>query len=287
MNSAPSVAQLLLDAAGSLAGDSPRADAELLLAQALGRSRSWLYAHSDAVPDGPAQAEFRALLERRRRGEPVAYILGRREFWSLPLAVTADTLIPRPETELLVELALRQLPPRSPSRVLDLGTGSGAIALALARERPLAQVTAIDANPRTLAVAEQNAARLGIANVRFLSGHWFSPVAGERYDVIVANPPYLADSDPHLQQGDVRFEPRQALASGADGLDDLREIAAQAPGHLRADGWLLLEHGHAQGLAVRGLLAAAGLTGVSTSVDLEGRERVSSARMPAGPGASA
>lgn len=282
-----SVGQLLLDAAGSLAGDSPRADAELLLAQALGRPRAWLYAHSDAVPDGQAQAAFGALLDRRRRGEPVAHILGMREFWSLPLAVTADTLIPRPETELLVELALRQLPQHSPLRVLDLGTGTGAVALALAHERPLAQVTAIEADLRTLAVAEHNAARLAIGNVRFLPGHWFSPVAGERYDVIVSNPPYLAESDPHLHQGDVRFEPRQALASGVDGLEALREIAGQAPRFLRADGWLLLEHGHEQGAAVRSLLVAAGLSEVSTDVDLEGRDRVSSARMPSGPRASA
>jgi release factor glutamine methyltransferase len=194
--------------------------------------------------------------------------------------VTADTLIPRPETELLVEMALRRLPPRRPLRVLDLGTGTGAIALALARERPLAQLTAIDADARTLVVARRNAARLAIGNVRFLQGDWFSAVRDEQFDLIVSNPPYIAESDPHLGQGDVRFEPRLALVSGADGLDALRVIARQAVRHLRPQAGLLLEHGHDQGEAVRGLLAAAGLLEVSTSVDLEGRDRVSSATMP-------
>lgn len=280
MSSERSLAQALREAAGSLAGDSPRADAELLLALVLGRARSWLYAHGDEPMDAQSAAGFADLLERRRRGEPVAHIVGMREFWSLSLAVTADTLIPRPETELLVELALRRLPPRQPLRVLDLGTGTGAIALALARERPLAQLTAIDADARTLAVARRNAARLAIGNVRFLQGDWFSAVRDEQFDLIVSNPPYIAESDPHLGQGDVRFEPRLALVSGADGLDALRVIAGQAVRHLRPQAGLLLEHGHDQGEAVRGLLAAAGLLEVSTSVDLEGRDRVSSARMP-------
>lgn len=274
------VAQRLLDAANSLPGDSPRADAELLLARAIGRPRSWLYAHSDAMLGDEQASDFHALLERRRRGEPVALILGTREFWSMELVVTADTLIPRPETELLVELALRQVPAQSPSRVLDLGTGSGAIALALSRERPLADVTAIDADARTLAVAQKNAARLGLGRVRFLLGNWYSAVRDERFDVIVSNPPYIAEGDPHLLQGDLRFEPRAALASGRDGLEALRAIAADAPRHLQPAGWLLLEHGFEQGGAVRALLQSAGFADIATHADMEGRDRVTGGRLP-------
>lgn len=270
------VAEVLLAAANSLGGDSARTDAELLLAHALRQSRSWLYAHSDDELGGDQAHGFRALLERRRRGEPVAQILGVREFWSLPLLVTPDTLIPRPETELLVELALQRIAPGSPLRVLDLGTGTGAIALAIAKERPQAEVTAIDADPRTLLVAKKNAARLGLDRVHFLLGNWFSAVRDERYDVIVSNPPYIADDDPHLKQGDLRFEPRSALASGIDGLDALRQIAGEAPRHLRAGGCVLLEHGLDQGPAVRALLAASGFTEVTTQADMEGRDRVSS-----------
>jgi release factor glutamine methyltransferase len=270
------VAEVLLEATNSLAGDSARADAELLLAQALGQSRSWLYAHSDDKLGEDQVRDFRALLERRRRGEPVAQILGVREFWSLPLMVTVDTLIPRPETELLVELALQRIPAESSPRVLDLGTGTGAIALAIAKERPQAEVTAIDADPRTLRVAKKNAARLGLDQVHFLLGNWFSAVRDERYDVILSNPPYIADDDPHLLQGDLRFEPRSALASGTDGLDALRQIASEAARHLRAGGCVLLEHGFDQGAAVRALLAASGFTDVTTHADMEGRDRVSS-----------
>lgn len=275
------VAQRLLEAANSLPGESPRADAELLLARAVGQPRSWLYAHSDAVLSDEQASSFRTLLERRRRGEPVALILGTREFWSMELIVTADTLIPRPETELLVELALRHLPAQSHSRVLDLGTGSGAIALALAHERPLAEVTASDADARTLAVAQKNAARLGLGRVRFLLGNWFSAVRDERFDVIASNPPYIADGDPHLLQGDLRFEPRAALASGSDGLDALRAIAAAAPRYLQPDGWLLLEHGFEQGGAVRAFLQSAGFADIATNADMEGRDRVTGGRHPA------
>jgi len=280
-DSAITIAQRLLEAASSLPGESPRADAELLLARALGRTRSWLYAHSDAMLSDDQVSGFRALLDRRRRGEPVALILGTREFWSMELVVTADTLIPRPETELLVELALRHLPAQSPSRVLDLGTGSGAIALALARERPLAEVTAIDADARTLAVAQKNAARLDLGRIRFLLGNWFSAVRDERFDVIASNPPYIADGDPHLLQGDLRFEPRAALASGRDGLDALRTIVADAPRHLQPDGWLLLEHGFDQGGAVRALLQSAGFADIATHADMEDRDRVTCGRHPA------
>jgi release factor glutamine methyltransferase len=220
------------------------------------------------------------LIERRRIGEPVAQILGRQEFWSLTLAVTSDTLIPRPETELLVELALQRMPQAAAVDVLDLGTGSGAIALALAQERPKARITAIDRDARTLAVAQRNGAKLGLDRVRFLRGDWFSPVSDEQFDIVVGNPPYIAEADPHLLQGDLRFEPRQALASGQDGLDAIRAIIAAAPARLRPGAWLLLEHGFEQGTSVRELLGAAGLESVQSFRDLESRERVSGGHRP-------
>jgi len=272
------VSRLLRDAASSLAGESARAEAELLLARAIDRPRSWLYAHSDATVDERQAKLFLSMVEQRRRGEPVALILGVREFWSLSLTVTRDTLIPRPETEMLVELALRHVPAGAPARILDLGTGTGAVALALAHERPSADVTAIDIHARTLAVAQANAARLQLGHVRFLLGNWFSAVRDERYDLIVSNPPYIADQDPHLQQGDLRFEPRSALASGVDGLDAIRIIARDSARHLRAKGWLLLEHGFEQGEAVRNLLASEGFATVTTDVDLAGLDRVTSGR---------
>ena len=276
----PSLARLLVDASAGLAGDEARAEAEILLAHALGRDRSWLYAHADEACDAQSRARFEELLEQRRRGVPVAHLLGWREFWSLPLAVTADTLVPRPETECLVELALLRVAPGAPAEVLDLGTGSGAIVLALARERPQARLTAVDRDDRALDVAARNAQALGASRVEFLHGDWFAPVANRSFDLIVANPPYLAEDDPHLQRGDLRFEPRHALASGADGLDDLRAIIAQAPTHLRAGAWLLLEHGFEQGPAVRELLERSGLRDVASWPDLEGRDRVSGGRRP-------
>ena len=277
---AEAVSMAIRRAAGSLPGDSARADAELLLAMALGRPRSWLYAHGDAPIDSIHAKSFESLLARRQRGEPVAHILGVREFWSMELAVTADTLIPRPETELLVELALQHLPADAPRRVLDLGTGSGAIALAVAKARPVADVTAVDLEARALQVARKNGAKLGLERVGFLISDWFSAVRDETYDLILSNPPYIADGDPHLAEGDLRFEPRSALASGPDGLRDLRLIAGQAPRHLLPGGWLMLEHGHQQGSAVRGLLFASGFIDVESRRDLEGRERVSMARKP-------
>jgi len=268
------VAQRLLNAALTLPGDTPRLDAEILLAHALAKSRAWLYAHGDDQLDVDVQRSFSGLLELRRQGQPIAYLTGRREFWSLTLSVNADTLIPRPETELLVELALQRIRPEAPSRVLDLGTGSGAIALAIARERAQAQVQAVDANARTLAMAEKNSAKLNLHNVSFLRSDWYSALACGRYDVIVSNPPYIAEGDPHLQQGDLRFEPRMALASGVDGLDAIRIIVDQASTHLLPNGWLLVEHGHEQGEAVRALFATAGFSLIETAPDLEGRERV-------------
>ena len=272
---------LLKRAAQQLSGDEALAEAELLLAEALGKDRAWLYAHGeDSLPE-PACRRFDQLLARRRAGEPVAQILGRQEFWSLSLSVTADTLIPRPETELLVELALQRTPNATPCDVLDLGTGSGAIALALARERPQARITGIERDARTLEVAQRNAARLGLDRVRLLRGDWFSPVADEVFDIVLSNPPYIAEADPHLLRGDLRFEPRAALASGPDGLDAIREITASAPARLRVGGWLLFEHGFEQGEASRRLLQQAGFVDVRSFVDLESRDRVSGGRRPA------
>lgn len=249
-------------------------DAILLLAHALQRSVSWLYAHGDEPVDGTVAAGFRDLVERRSAGEPVAYLTGRRGFWTLDLMVSGDTLIPRPDSERLVELALERLPAEAPCRVLDLGTGSGAIALALASERPKARVLATDRSAGALEVARRNAQVHRLPNVEFAAGDWYAPVAGERFDLIASNPPYIAMDDVHLGQGDLRFEPRGALASGRDGLDALRTIAAGAPGHLRSGGWLLVEHGFEQGSAVRELLSAAGFGAVHTAQDLEERERV-------------
>jgi release factor glutamine methyltransferase len=256
-------------------------DAEWLLAHALGKPRSWLYAHADEIV-GPEPAErFASLVDRRFGGEPVAYLTGRRGFWTFDLVVTPATLIPRPETERLVELALVRLPQDRDLRVADLGTGSGAIALALAHERPRARVVATDASPEALAVAQGNAQALRIGNVEFRCGDWLAPLAGECFDLIASNPPYIASEDAHLDLGDLRHEPAAALASGAEGLDAIRVIVAAAPAHLVADGWLLLEHGLQQGQPVRELLHAAGFVDVATESDLEGRDRVSLGRMPA------
>jgi len=252
------------------------ADAALLVAHALGRDRSWLYAHGDDALDAAALQACEALVARREAGEPVAYILGRRGFWRFELRVTPDTLVPRPETELLVELALDRLPAGRPLRVADLGTGSGAIALAIAHERPLARVVAVDASAAALGVAQGNARALGLANVEFREGDWLQPLAGESFDLIASNPPYIALGDPHLDA--LRHEPALALASGADGLDAIRAIAGDAPRCLAAGGWLLLEHGIAQGAAVRALLEAAGFDEVATAQDLERRDRVTLGR---------
>jgi release factor glutamine methyltransferase len=271
----PEVRQWLADAAARL-GD--RAEADILLAHALGRSRSWLIAHADDAVDAAGAAAFAALVQRRAAGEPVAYLTGHRGFWTLELEVTPATLIPRPETELLVELALARLPHDGAPRVVDLGTGSGAIALAIARECPHARVLATDASAAALAVAQRNAQANRLGNVDFARSDWFAALAGERFDLIVSNPPYIAAGDPHLKQGDLRFEPASALASGSDGLDDIRRIVDGAPQHLAAGGWLLFEHGWDQGVAVRGLLEAAGYGEVFTAQDLEGRDRVSGGR---------
>lgn len=258
-----------------------RVDAELLLAYALSKSRSWLIAHADDALSPEHVSAYKLLVEQREAGEPIAYITGRRGFWTLDLQVTSDTLIPRPETELLVERALQHVPADRACDVLDLGTGSGAIALAIARERPRARVVATDVNADTLAVAQHNARHHHVHNITFMLGDWFAPLGERRFDVIVSNPPYIESGDPHLQQGDLRFEPMRALASGVDGLDDIRRIVAGAADHLVSGGWLLFEHGWNQGEAVRTLLRAADFVGLSTTHDLEQRDRVSAGQKPA------
>lgn len=252
--------------------DSPRADAEILLAHVLGKPRSYFVAWPEALLSAHDVAIFEALIAHRAAGEPVAYLIGSRGFYGLDLAVSPAVLIPRPETELLVEAALARLPAHA-CRVADLGTGSGAIALALANERQDAQVVAVDVSPEALAMARVNAKNLGVA-VDFRLGSWCDGLVDESFDMIVSNPPYIRADDPHLAQGDVRFEPALALASGADGLDAIRTIIACAPTHLKAGGWLLFEHGYDQAEAVAGLLHAAGWQAVASLIDLQGHARV-------------
>lgn len=271
----PQVGQCLASAVPRLPPGDGRHVAELLLGHVLGRNRAWLFAHARDPIDAGAAERFEALLARRIAGEPVAYLIGHRGFWTLDLAVGPDTLIPRPETERLVELALERLPADTPRRVADLGTGSGAIALAIASERPLARLVATDLSEGALAVARANARAHHIDNVEFRHGSWWQPLADERFDLIASNPPYIANDDPHLRQGDLRHEPMSALASGSDGLEAIRALIADAPRHLRADGWLLLEHGWEQGAAIRQLFNRHGFIEVATEQDLEARDRVS------------
>jgi release factor glutamine methyltransferase len=261
--------------------DSPtaRLDVELLLAAALGKNRSFLRTWPERIVGTEAAARFAGYLERRRQGEPVAYILGQQGFWSLDLEVAPHTLIPRPDTELLVELALRRLP-QEQAQVLDLGTGTGAIALALGRERAGWQVMAVDRVAEAVTLAERNRVRLGLANVQVQKSHWFSALQGQRFDLILSNPPYIRSHDPHLSEGDVRFEPASALVSGVDGLDDIRHIVARAPEYLNTGGWLLLEHGYDQAAQVRALLDAEGFEQVESCTDLGGHERVTLGRHP-------
>lgn len=270
-----SVRALLAQSVACLRGsDSAALDAQLLLAQAMGKSRTWLYAWPDADVDSATMQRFAALLAARAAGTPVAYLLGQREFWSLPLEVGPAVLIPRPETELLVETAL-ELGPAGPARVADLGTGSGAIALALAHERALWQLYATDRSAEALAVARCNRDRLGLERqVQCLAGSWCEPLPPQPFDLIVSNPPYLAADDPHLLQGDLRFEPRSALVAAGDGLQDIRDLATQALPRLKSGAWLLVEHGQEQGRAVRALFAAAGYGRIETRPDAAGRERL-------------
>ena len=269
-----SVDQVLRDAAKRIG----RVDAEWLLLHLMDQPLAWLFAHgSDPLEVRHAEV-FEAFVTRREAGEPVAYLTGRQGFHALELEVAPGVLIPRPETELLVELALERISQDYATCVADLGTGSGAIALAIASERPRSSVVAVDASADALRVARSNAQRLRLGNVSFHEGDWWVPLAGERFDVVASNPPYIAEGDPHLSEGDLRFEPVLALSSGADGLDAIREIINGAPSHLTDGGWLLFEHGWEQGAAVRALLESAGFVAVTTHRDLEDRDRVTLGR---------
>ncbi len=269
----PTVAQLLR-AARHLPGDSARRDVEILLCHAMEKPRTWLYTWPEFEVQSTALAQFEQLLASRKRGHPVAHLIGRREFWSLNLRVNEHTLIPRPETEALVEWALG-LALREDADVLDLGTGSGAIALALASERPGWRLSAVDTSSQALAVAKENAREFGLGRVQFLLSDWFDALAGLRYHLLLSNPPYIEEGDAHLARGDLRFEPKSALMAAEQGMADLATLVENAPGHLCGGGWLLLEHGHKQGQQLRSLLARRGFDHIETRRDLAGLERVS------------
>ncbi|CAI0895403.1 Release factor glutamine methyltransferase [Serratia quinivorans] len=259
--------------------DSARRDAEILLGFVTGRARTFLMAFGETLLTQQQQEQLERLLVRRERGEPVAYLIGEREFWSLPLSVSPATLIPRPDTECLVELALERLPSSS-CNILDLGTGTGAIALALASERQDCRVTGVDLQPEAVALAQHNAQKLAIGNAQFLQGSWFAPLAGQTFALIASNPPYIDAADPHLAQGDVRFEPSSALVAQQHGLADLSAIVQQAPQYLQPQGWLLLEHGWQQGESVRALMQAAGFISIATRRDYGDNDRVTFGQWP-------
>lgn len=253
-----------------------RIEVQCLLQHVLNVNRAYLMTYPERILNGNETARYQRLFERRMQGEPIAYLLGIREFFGMDFKVTPATLIPRPDTELLVEIALQHLPQRG--TVLDMGTGSGAIALSIAHQRPDVAVVAVDASQAALDVARENAQRFNLANVRLMQSDWFSQLAGQRFDLIVSNPPYIEQDDVHLSQGDVRFEPMTALASGSDGLDDIRRIVSGAKDHLTPGGWLMFEHGYNQAGRVRELLDQAGFDQVTSLRDLSGIERVTIAR---------
>ncbi|WP_166251707.1 peptide chain release factor N(5)-glutamine methyltransferase [Marinobacter salicampi] len=279
MSDAPLTTEALLRiAAASFESDTPRLDAELLLADATGWSRTSFRAWPERVPDTAQRARFQAQVEERRRGRPIAHILGEQGFWSLSLVVNDATLIPRPDTECLVEAALALALPAQ-AHVLDLGTGTGAIALALASERPSWQIMACDCVPAAVELARLNASKLGLP-IDVVTSHWFAGLSGQRFDLIVSNPPYIARADTHLFQGDVRYEPETALVAGADGLDDLRHLILHGSDRLVANGWLLVEHGHDQGEAVRDLFKACAYADIATGQDYGDRDRYTLGRKP-------
>ena len=317
MTNSQSIKSALASATVLLKTEEATLEAQLLLQQVLNVNRAWLISHQNYALQPNIHAVFEALLKRRLNGEPIAYILGVREFYGLKLKVTPDTLIPRPDTETLVEAALEKIPshPSFPRKresmlnlyqkadsrfrgsdepknfavennsfcILDLGAGTGAIALAIAKHRPQAQITALDASQAALNIAIENAQNLNIPNVKFILSDWFSNLKtnseNEKFDVIASNPPYIEDSDLHLQQGDLRFEPLSALASGAEGLDAIRHIIKDAPSHLNPHGWLMLEHGYNQASKVAALLEQTGFSDISHAKDLSGIERVTIGRL--------
>ena len=292
MTSSYSVKSSLLGAVAQLNSEEAGYEAQLLLQAVLGVNRAWIISHANDVLETLSNIAFEALINRRLNGEPVAYILGHRDFYGLDLLVTPDTLIPRPDTETLVEAVLAKIPVAYPANslyeeisVLDLGTGSGAIALAIAKNRPEVLLTAVDASIGALEVAKKNAQNLAISNVQFVLSHWFDGLADEnngyaKFDIIVSNPPYIEQSDIHLSQGDLRFEPISALVSGKDGLDDIRQIIDSCLIHLKPQGWLMLEHGYNQAESVADLMAETGLICIATIKDLGGNDRVTIAKNP-------
>lgn len=276
-----SIKALLQQARAALTeSESASLDAELLLAHQLQKSRTWLHTWPDKIISNEQAAAYDLLVRRRQQGEPIAHALGQQSFWTLDLKVTADTLIPRPETELLVEQALSQIPIDQPWQIADLGTGTGAIALAVASERPNATLIASDHSRDALAVAQENAGTHKIHNVTFRHGSWFEPLQEEQFDLILSNPPYIAADDPHLSEGDLRFEPDSALSSGSDGLDDLRIIIEAATNHLKPNGWLMVEHGYDQGNAVRSLFQQHHYHTIETRQDLAQLDRITIGARP-------
>ena len=286
-------AQVQLASSPELDAIDARYESQLLLQHMLKVDRAWLIAHENDDIDADVEHQFNSLIQRRIGGEPMAYILSSREFYGLNLTVTPATLIPRPDTETLVEAALAKIPVHETTQtldsdlrrndevsVLDLGTGSGAIALAIAKSRPQTNVVAVDASSSALEVAKKNASTLQISNVQFLLSDWFSALADARFDIIVSNPPYIEEADSHLKQGDLRFEPISALASGADGLDDIRRIIDDCLIHLKPQGWLMFEHGYNQAESVRDLMAQTGLVAIETLKDLGGNDRVTIGKNP-------
>ncbi len=255
--------------------DTPRLDAEVLLGHVMGRNRAWLYTWPEKCPDEACAQRFKELVERRALGEPIAYLTGIKEFWGLPLQCDATTLIPRPETELLVSVAL-ELPLPEQATVLDLGTGTGAIALALAREKPRWQIHATDCVAGAIKLAKTNAKNLGVKNVSWHGGDWFQTLEADlRFDLIVSNPPYVCADDPHLELGDVRFEPRSALVAGDDGLAAIRRLASIAGQWMNSHSWLLLEHGYNQAASVSNILHSEGFSSLRYFEDLNGHRRAS------------
>ena len=269
----------LLDSAATRlanASDTPHLDAEVLLCHCLGKNRSYLRAWPEHQPSEAQSLLFWNLIERRCQGEPIAYLTGQREFWSRTFKVTPDVLIPRPDTELLIELSLKFLPNNQACKIIDLGTGSGILALTLAAERPLAAVIATDISSAALNIAQINAKSLAVGNLRFLASHWFDAVTETNFDLVISNPPYIAIDDPHLQQGDVRFEPDSALISDEAGLKDIRLLSEQARIHLKLNGKLLIEHGYTQQAQVQAILKSLNYRQIQTHPDLSGNPRVTS-----------
>lgn len=275
-----SASEASLIAANNSSTQEAKFEAQLLLQNVLQVNRAWLIVHEQEELPADAGKKFTALLTRRLQGEPIAYILGSREFYGLDLIVTCDTLIPRPDTETLVEAALAKIANNATDQILDLGTGTGAIALAIAKNRPLAHIIAVDSSEAALSVARKNCQTLGILNVEFRLSAWFAALDGKKFDLIVSNPPYIEQDDIHLTQGDLRFEPRSALASGQDGLDDIRQIIDNCLVYLKPQGWLMLEHGYNQAESVADLMAENGLVNIETLKDFGNNDRVTLAKNP-------